>query len=1185
MAILLVQLFVSASLIQVKGGSIPAAASDINPQSHSYSTSLTIYFEDCWHGIWNWFNYWNKQYHSGQHSALDHITISPKTSTIVAGQSQTYSATAYDQHGNSWSVSTNPGIVWSINSGAGTFVWTGSSVQVTKAGTWIVTATYKGKSDTASLTVTHANVNKLDHITASVNPGTVEAPNTVVGTATAYDIYGNSWDISSLATWSIPVGNDGGSWTKNVYTSHTAGTYAVQASYYGKLATASLTVTHSTNPSNLASISISPPQSSVAAGQTQSYTATATDTYGNSWDITSAVSAAQGWSITFGAGGSWNGATYTSQVAGSWTVTAVYLTMTAAARLTVNANHALLSQIIINPHNANTVAGGSQSFTVEAYDQFGNDLGDVTASATFTVNNITITRNQEAATAVGSYTVVATYQGLTDTATLNVAAGPLDYIVISPQSPIASAGTPVTFSTAGFDQYGNDLGPVSASYSVSASPITGNQVTETIVGQYLITATHDGMSDSTTLTIIAAAFDHVTISPVNASILAGTVQAYTVSSYDQYNNYIGDVTASASFTVSGVSIPANTVSETAAGSYNVEASYGGQTASTTLTVTVAPLDYITLSPASSSIAAGQSQTYSVTAYDSYGNSWDITSAVSGANGWSISIGAGGSWNQATGTYTSTNAGTWTVTATLGELSATATLIVNANPALLDHITINPKTPTITAGSQSFTVTAYDQFGNSLGDVTTQATFDAPGASVTGNTVTSGNAGSYTVTATYSGLTDTASLTVTGYTVTFAESGLPTGTSWSITFAATVYSSTTATITINELSAQSYSWSTSSNVQNGQTRYITAETSASLSIPSQLTQSIDYSTQYLVTYSTTGNVLLVSVPAAEWVNASGQATGLFPTQVINEAQDTRCNFISDNRPESITQPTTITGTYQTQYYLTVISLYSTTSGEGWYDSGSIATASLSSAKISGGSNVQYVFSNWSGDASGTALTCSIIMINPKTATASWNTQYLVTYAVTGNVLTINVPTNEWVSYGGTAQGKFVPTVVNSANNTQCLFLNDNRTQSITQPTTITGEYQTQYKITFNQTGVQSDAKGTIVTISDIPEDYSQLANINWVDNGTQLTFSFEAKVATTSANKVYSLTSVNASSPVTIEKPTYIQGTYKAQNSSSLYTILEFALIIFAFITVSVSLLTYRRRRKKKALNLNEIGKA
>ena len=213
--------------------------------------------------------------------------MSPKTATIMAGQSQTYTATAYNKNGKSWDVSTNPYVVWDINSGAGTYVWTGNTVQVTKAGTWTVTATYKGKSDTAFLTVT-ANVDKLECITAFIYPTTVAAPNTATGTATAYDSYGNSWDVSTLAVWSIPAGSDGGSWVQNVYTSHTAGNYFVQAAYKGKTATATLTVTHATDTSYLDHIVIAPKVSTVNVGVPQSYTATAYDTFGNSWSVTAA---------------------------------------------------------------------------------------------------------------------------------------------------------------------------------------------------------------------------------------------------------------------------------------------------------------------------------------------------------------------------------------------------------------------------------------------------------------------------------------------------------------------------------------------------------------------------------------------------------------------------------------------------------------------------------------------------------------------------------------------------------------------------------------------------------------------------------------------------------------------------------------------------------------------------------
>ncbi len=674
-----------------------------------------------------------------------------------------------------------------------------------------------------------------------------------------------------------------------------------------------------------------------------------------------------------------------------------------------------------------------------------------------------------------------------------------------------------------------------------------------------------------------SALDHITVTPQNATIAAGESQTYTVTAYGRDDsNWVISTSPDIVWSInsgSGTYVwTGNSVQVNKTGTWTVTATYKDKSDTATLNVVghLPTVVSIAVSPKNASILAGTSQAFTATASDGY-NTWDVTGVVT----WSIDAVAGGSWNQSTGTYTSANAGTWTVNAILGALSDNATLTVNANSATPDHIIISPKTATVAAGTpQDYTVTAYDQIGNSLGDVTSSTTFSAPGASVTGSSVTADNAGSYNVTATYSNLTDTAILTVTGYTVTFTENGLETGTSWNITFGGQEYASTTSTITVGNLSALNYSWSTSSNIQSDQTRYVANQTSGTLSVPNQLAQTIDYSKQYLVTYSATGNVLAISVPAAEWVNSGGQATGSFPAQVINDAQNTRCNFVSDNRPATITQPTAVVGTYQTQYFLTVSSAYATANGEGWYDSGATATASVSSAEVSGGSGVQHVFVNWGGDASGTALTASLSMTSPKTAIASWSTQYLVTYAVVGNALPITVPADEWVSYGAAAQGNFTPTVVNSANDVQCLFVSDNRTQSITEPTTITGKYQTQYKVTLNQSGVKSDAKGTILAVSGIPEEYSQLADVRWVDNGTQLTFSFEATVSSTTANKQYVLTSVNASSPIVIVEPTLILGSYKAQYNTTLITVLESMLILFAIILTAAAILRYRRRRKR-----------
>lgn len=79
---------------------------------------------------------------------------------------------------------------------------------------------------------------------------------------------------------------------------------------------------------------------------------------------------------------------------------------------------------------------------------------------------------------------------------------------------------------------------------------------------------------------------------------------------------------------------------------------------------------------------------------------------------------------------------------------------------------------------------------------------------------------------------------------------------------------------------------------------------------------------------------------------------------------------------------------TQYYLTVTTSHSTQTGQGWYYDYMTAYAGVVSGIVSGGTGIRYVFTYWSGDASGTnyAQSNGISMTSDKTAVANWKTQY-------------------------------------------------------------------------------------------------------------------------------------------------------------------------------------------------------
>jgi peptidoglycan/xylan/chitin deacetylase (PgdA/CDA1 family) len=135
---------------------------------------------------------------------------------------------------------------------------------------------------------------------------------------------------------------------------------------------------------------------------------------------------------------------------------------------------------------------------------------------------------------------------------------------------------------------------------------------------------------------------------------------------------------------------------------------------------------------------------------------------------SVTIEAGQS--QVSFRYRDTTAGKPTLTATAmstaakrqwnGNLNGSQTETVVA--AALDHLTVAPASATVASGgSQAYTTTGFDRYGNSLGNVTAGTTFTiAPDGSCSGASCGAALAGQHTVTATNGAASGNATLTVT-----------------------------------------------------------------------------------------------------------------------------------------------------------------------------------------------------------------------------------------------------------------------------------------------------------------------------------------------------------------------------------------------------------------------------------------
>ena len=298
----------------------------------------------------------------------------------------------------------------------------------------------------------------------------------------------------------------------------------------------------------------------------------------------------------------------------------------------------------------------------------------MTATTTFTIApNGSCTGATCTASAAGAHTVTGTHSGKSATATLQVSAPTLDHIVISPPTASIAAGGSRAFTAEGFDAQNNSLGDVTSSTTFTIAPngsCTGNACTATTVGAHTVTGNNNGKTSTATLTVTAGPLDHLALSPASATIAPGGSQSYTAEGRDQYDNPLGDRTASTTFTIApNGSCTGATCTATLSGAHTVTGTSGGKTGTATLTVGAGPLDRITISPATATIARGDSQQYTAQGFDAQNNSLgDVTSSTT------FTIAPNGS---CTGNAcTATVGGPHTVTGTNSGKTSTASLSVS-----------------------------------------------------------------------------------------------------------------------------------------------------------------------------------------------------------------------------------------------------------------------------------------------------------------------------------------------------------------------------------------------------------------------------------------------------------------------------------------------------------------------------
>ena len=165
---------------------------------------------------------------------------------------------------------------------------------------------------------------------------------------------------------------------------------------------------------------------------------------------------------------------------------------------------------------------------------------------------------------------------------------------------------------------------------------------------------------------------------------------------------------------------------------------------------------------------------------------------------------------------------------------------------------------------------------------------------------------------------------------------------------------------------------------------------------------------------------------------------------------------------------ITGKYNVQYFVAVISNYSDTLGSGWYFSGDIVNPTLSNINITESQNERYVFSGWLEDGNTISGASDPFIVNNSIfLTAFWQKQYLIEFNQQGlpdefgiflvvNSENQSLPFLIWIDKGDTVDFNYPNNIQNGFGTQYILTLPLNQSTVISEsPTIITATYYLQY----------------------------------------------------------------------------------------------------------------------------------
>ena len=541
-------------------------------------------------------------------------------------------------------------------------------------------------------------------------------------------------------------------------------------------------------PPPLASIEISPAAPTVHMGTPLSLKITAVYSDGSTADVSSSATVTSGTTSVVTV----SGTTLTGVAGGTATVTATYQGKTATALVTVVTPP--LQSISVSGLNGPINPGQTVNLLATGVFADGSKQ-DVTPQATWSSSDATIasvgdtgtTKGQLTGKAVGPATVTASIQTISGTLAVVVSNTPLSSIQITPPQPVlqqkmtqvfTATGTYADGTTADVTQQATWSTGDTSVLTVVATGASAGLATAQAPGTTRITARVGTITGTTSVTVIAVPLTSITVTPATATIAVNGTKTLTATG-NYANGTTADLTNSVTWSSSNNAVlsVSNAIGSRglatglAVGTANAQAAFQGVTGIATVTVSAAVLTGIAVSPKTLNLPQGLTLPLKATGtYQVPGDPTTLfTQDVTTTANWTVqssAIATVGNSGTAAGQVTGGAVGTTSVTATLSGFTDSAT--VNVAITTLTSIKVAPATATVSAGStQPFTATGSFDNGTTS-DITTLATWSSGNLAVAEESNAAGTKGvattlvpgTATITAAFSGVQGTATLTVT-----------------------------------------------------------------------------------------------------------------------------------------------------------------------------------------------------------------------------------------------------------------------------------------------------------------------------------------------------------------------------------------------------------------------------------------